>query len=83
MLKDRQAQIAESIIEDEYEYTEEVDDAQYDYYHILNVLSTELGEAGKCVDIDPLLFHKYKKTLDKPNFDLSRKDVAIKLGMFH
>lgn len=83
VLKERQHIIADNMYNQEYEFEDEVHDAETSYFAAINLLYAELGEDAPCIDIDPMLFKVYAEKFDKPDASLNRRDVMIKLGRCH
>jgi len=82
-LKLIQQEIADNVYNLEYEFEEEIEEAELIYKSILNVLSEAYGDSIKCSEIDPLLFLRYKEKFDKPNINITRTQCNIALGLCH
>jgi hypothetical protein len=83
MLKARQASIADSILNDQYEWIEDIETAEKDYYSTVNILYIALGEDAPCKDIDPLLYERYKQCYNDAPESLTRKQINIKMEKYH
>lgn len=82
-LKHRQSDIADRLVNNEFEWMEDYETAEKDYYSTMNILYVALGENAPCKHIDPLLFEKYKACYNNGSDTLSRREILIKLGTAH
>jgi len=64
MLKDRQHSIADDMYNQEFEFEEQVHDAETSYFAAINLLYAELGEDTPCIEIDPMLYKIYADATD-------------------
>ncbi len=83
ILKKRQHSIADDMYNQEFEFEDEVHDAESSYFSGINLLYGELGEDAPCSEIDPLLYKLYADKTDKPDLLINRRNVMIKLGRCH
>lgn len=83
LLLERQIEIADNVYNMEYEFEEDSDEAEGNYYASINILYQALGENTPCELIDPLLFRSYSKKVNKPNKQITRREVQVELGTSH